>query len=120
LGEIQDFGHGKRLRNRRKRRAWLSVPGNILVLPFVALVGLGLYLSGVLGALPNVGTASTVQFAQRTSTADRDCGDFATRWEAQWFYWQAGSGDAHRLDDDGDGLACEFKTWVDWSGWFKR
>ena len=31
LGEIQDFGRGKRLRNRRKRRAWLSRPVTMMI-----------------------------------------------------------------------------------------
>jgi endonuclease YncB( thermonuclease family) len=38
---------------------------------------------------------------------DRDCGDFATQAEAQAFYQQAGPGDPHRLDGDGDARACE-------------
>ena len=42
-----------------------------------------------------------------SSGNDRDCGDFATQAEAQAFYEQAGPGDPHRLDGDGDGRACE-------------
>ena len=40
---------------------------------------------------------------------DRDCGDFATHQEAQAFYEAAGgpADDRHRLDGDGDGVACE-------------
>jgi hypothetical protein len=38
---------------------------------------------------------------------DRDCGDFATQAEAQAFYEQAGPGDPHRLNGDGDGRVCE-------------
>ncbi|MBK1669635.1 hypothetical protein CKO28_16475 [Rhodovibrio sodomensis] len=38
---------------------------------------------------------------------DRDCSDFATQAAAQAFYRQAGPGDPHRLDGDGDGRACE-------------
>ncbi|HZG83441.1 MAG TPA: thermonuclease family protein [Paenibacillus sp.] len=40
---------------------------------------------------------------------DRDCGDFATQREAQAFYEAAGGPerDPHRLDGDGDGIACE-------------
>jgi micrococcal nuclease len=40
---------------------------------------------------------------------DRDCGDFATHKEAQTFYESAGrpTADRHRLDGDGDGVACE-------------
>lgn len=38
---------------------------------------------------------------------DRDCSDFATQQEAQAFFNQAGPGDPHNLDADGDGRACE-------------
>ena len=38
---------------------------------------------------------------------DRDCRDFATQAEAQAFYEAAGPGDPHRLDGDGNGIACE-------------
>ena len=39
---------------------------------------------------------------------DRDCGDFDTQAEAQAFYEAAGGpgSDRHRLDRDGDGIAC--------------
>ena len=42
-------------------------------------------------------------------TADRDCGDFATQAAAQRFFINAGGprNDPHRLDADGDGIACE-------------
>ena len=40
---------------------------------------------------------------------DRSCDDFATWWDAQNFYHAAGgpSEDPHRLDGNGDGIACE-------------
>ncbi len=38
---------------------------------------------------------------------DMDCGDFANQAEAQAFFEAAGAGDPHRLDGDGDGIACE-------------
>lgn len=38
---------------------------------------------------------------------DKDCGDFSTHAEAQAFFEAQGPGDPHRLDRDGDGLACE-------------
>lgn len=41
------------------------------------------------------------------NSADRDCRDFRTQREAQAFFDQAGQGDPHRLDADGDGIACE-------------
>jgi micrococcal nuclease len=42
-----------------------------------------------------------------TSGGDKDCGDFSTHAQAQAFFEAAGAGDPHRLDRDGDGLACE-------------
>ena len=40
---------------------------------------------------------------------DRSCADFASWWEAQNFYYAAGgpSSDPHRLDGNGDGVACQ-------------
>ena len=43
-----------------------------------------------------------------------DCKDFHNHWEAQDCYeWclEQGAGDIHWLDDDHDGIACE---WLDW------
>lgn len=42
-----------------------------------------------------------------SSGSDKDCKDFKTHAEAQAFYQSQGPGDPHRLDSDGDGLACE-------------
>ncbi len=38
---------------------------------------------------------------------DKDCGDFTTQGAAQAFFNAAGAGDPHRLDSDGDNVACE-------------
>jgi len=38
---------------------------------------------------------------------DRDCSDFATQRAAQAFFERHQPGDPHRLDGDGDGIACE-------------
>ena len=40
---------------------------------------------------------------------DRDCSDFITQIRAQRFYEAAGGPgkDPHRIDGDGDGIACE-------------
>jgi len=83
-------------------------------------LGLAVYFSGTLSQSLPFGSSARVQFAPSMFTADRDCRDFKTRWEAQSFFRQAGPGDPHRLDDDGDGLACEFNPWFDLSGWFGR
>ncbi|NPC44989.1 excalibur calcium-binding domain-containing protein [Nocardioides sp. zg-1230] len=57
-------------------------------------------------AIVALGLGVSVQ-APASAVVDRDCGDFASQAAAQNFYLQAGAGDPHRLDDDGDGVACE-------------
>lgn len=44
-----------------------------------------------------------------TTFVDQDCGDFASQREAQAFYLSEGgpNDDPHRLDGNGDGIACE-------------
>ena len=59
----------------------------------------------VLFALVAVGlSAAPTSYAV---SVDMDCGDFATQAAAQTFYLDAGPGDPHRLDADGDGVVCE-------------
>lgn len=41
------------------------------------------------------------------SIPDRDCSDFETQPEAQRFFRRHQPGDPHRLDGNGDGVACE-------------
>ncbi|MET3697701.1 endonuclease YncB(thermonuclease family) [Bacillus oleivorans] len=63
------------------------------------------------------GYEDDVTYEERDSTAspdspeldepDRDCGDFPSWEEAQAFFEEAGTGDPHRLDGDGDGIACD-------------
>lgn len=47
--------------------------------------------------------------AAPAQAADKDCSDFATQAEAQAFFIANGgpTSDPHRLDSEGDGLACE-------------
>jgi hypothetical protein len=47
--------------------------------------------------------------APSASAADKDCSDFATQKAAQIFFLKNGgpSRDPHRLDAEGDGIACE-------------
>lgn len=65
------------------------------------------------GPTPTAAADSGTDAGAPRSTApvgvDRDCSDFATQDEAEAFYEAAGgpSVDPHRLDSDGDGLACE-------------
>jgi endonuclease YncB( thermonuclease family) len=60
----------------------------------------------VIGALALSGMAPAAAKAQ---SEDRDCGDFATQAESQGFFIDQGgpASDSHRLDSDGDGVACE-------------
>jgi endonuclease YncB( thermonuclease family) len=53
-----------------------------------------------------VGMAAGAQVTA-AKTADRDCSDFSTQQQAQQFFENAGPGDPHNLDADGDGKACE-------------
>lgn len=66
---------------------------------------LGAVLRVVLAVV--VGCLSALALAPSAHAADRDCGDFATQAAAQIFFNAAGPGDPHRLDSDGDGVACE-------------
>ncbi|WP_457205031.1 thermonuclease family protein [Nocardioides sp. P5_C9_2] len=59
----------------------------------------------VAGAL--VGSVVPAQAGVTARFADMDCSDFPTQADAQAFFLAAGPGDPHRLDAEGDGLACE-------------
>jgi endonuclease YncB( thermonuclease family) len=52
---------------------------------------------------------ASLLMAAPAQAADRDCSDFATQAEAQAFFIANGgpTADPHRLDSEGDGLACE-------------
>ncbi len=50
---------------------------------------------------------SALPLANPVKGSDRNCGDFESWREAQAFFEAAGPGDPHRLDRDGDGIACE-------------
>jgi hypothetical protein len=68
------------------------------------VIGLSTTLVTVLAAaLTSLATAPTA------AAADRDCGDFRSQRDAQVFFLNAGGphSDPHRLDSDGDGIACE-------------
>ncbi|MDO8573292.1 MAG: excalibur calcium-binding domain-containing protein [Candidatus Daviesbacteria bacterium] len=56
---------------------------------------------------PEINVTPTQKPTGTTKSGDKDCTDFATHAEAQAFFESAGSGDPHRLDRDGDGIACE-------------
>lgn len=67
----------------------------------VRALALAIVSLGLTAGLAIVGQAPASAFS------DRDCGDFPSQAAAQNFFLQAGAGDPHRLDDDGDGVACE-------------
>lgn len=67
----------------------------------VRALALAVVSLGLTAGLAIVGQAPASAFS------DRDCGDFPSQADAQNFFLQAGAGDPHRLDDDGDGVACE-------------
>jgi endonuclease YncB( thermonuclease family) len=69
------------------------------MLPRIALAPVVALIAGFLLVM----TPSAAQ------AADKDCGDFATQAEAQQFFLNAGGpqSDPHRLDAEGDGVACE-------------
>jgi hypothetical protein len=54
-----------------------------------------------------INSQSTNSNTGNYSGGDKDCSDFATHSEAQAFFEAAGAGDPHRLDRDGDNMACE-------------
>lgn len=66
--------------------------------------------TGVVTAIVGLlATLLTAVAAPAGAVVDRDCGDFATQAGAQSFFLANGGprSDPHRLDDDGDGRACE-------------
>jgi len=67
--------------------------------------------SGTAGnvTVPTGGVAAAAGLRFDPLGPDRDCGEFANQAEAQAFYVAAGgpARDPHRLDRDGDGIACE-------------
>lgn len=62
---------------------------------------------GVVCILVSASVAVLLLAAPPASAQDRDCSDFSSQSEAQDFYQQAGPGDPHGLDADGDGRACD-------------
>ena len=54
-----------------------------------------------------VATVAVVSVESAAAQVDSDCSDFVWQEDAQAFFEAAGPGDPHRLDADGDGIACE-------------
>jgi len=81
------------------------------VIAGLAVAGLGLWGVSSLSSSesePNSLRPDTDYTTTRSPSAgDRDCGDFSTQAQAQTFFENAGYGDPHDLDRDGDGVACE-------------
>lgn len=66
-------------------------------------------LRKLLSALFALSLALSFAVSPAYAFADKDCDDFATWEEAQRFFEENGgpARDPHRLDRDGDGIACE-------------
>lgn len=67
-------------------------------------------LRGILAStLATMLIGASMLMAAPAQAADMDCGDFATQADAQAFYIANGGPavDPHRLDSEGDGVACE-------------
>lgn len=68
-------------------------------------------LAAVVAALLGLVATMLVSFSAPAGAVfvDRDCGDFSSQAAAQNFFLANGGpqSDPHRLDDDGDGVACE-------------
>jgi hypothetical protein len=61
----------------------------------------------VSGPIPSLPTGGSAAYQCRHNAYN--CGDFRTQFEAQAAYRACGGrrNDVHRLDEDGDGFACE-------------
>jgi Excalibur calcium-binding domain len=94
MGQLVRFPKRSQIAPRRPRRWRIGRWVPIRTLTGAAVIGALIY------ALPH---------EQRPIFTDRNCADFATQGEAQAFFRAQGPGDPHRLDDDGDGRACEAK-----------
>ena len=68
-----------------------------------------MHRSSSLATVVLAATASVLFTGTASASADRDCPDFATQAEAQAAF-DAVPGDPERLDQDGDGIACEDLT----------
>ena len=101
-------------------RSWST----ITLLTGLVMIGIAVCLVGIPDALAPLGPAQTIssgfKFAPAAFSVDRDCNYFRTQAEAQAFFKQAGAGDLHHLDDDGDGIACDLNPWFDLSGWLGK
>ena len=110
MSEIQDFEHLTRADRQARHTLASRYKGKLLT--GIVMVGLAAYLLWAPEPLAPLGLARTNaqqwKFAPSAFSVDRDCDYFRSLGEAQAFFQQAGPGDPHQLDDDGDGLACEF------------
>jgi hypothetical protein len=66
-------------------------------------------LGGAVIALTLTTSAFALSAAPAHAVGDKDCADFDSQRQAQIFFLNHGGpdNDPHRLDDDGDGIACE-------------
>lgn len=75
-------------------------------------------LTLLIGLFVGLATALVGGTAPAAHAADRDCGDFSTQKAAQIFFLDNGGphSDPHRLDSEGDGVACESNPCPCYSG----
>ena len=89
--EIEKMEEGEKIEKKNNWIGWL-----------VLLIGGGL-LWFSFNSTPDTETKYVL-----SESEDYDCSDFSTQIEAQGFFEdEGGRGDAHGLDRDGDGIACE-------------
>ncbi len=99
--------------SKGERERGLRNPRWAFTLAVVAIAGLaGLLVYFTVfdsSSEPQGETAAAIQVVTSAPLADRNCSDFETLPEAQYFYEGAGgpASDPHRLDLDRDGIACE-------------
>lgn len=107
MGKVHFFN---RARHRRTRRRWVYAAA------FVLATGAVLATPDVANQAPeepmryamNAWVATDAVPEPPRAILAVDCASFDNQAEAQAFLAQSGPGDPHRLDDDNDGIACEW------------
>jgi hypothetical protein len=101
----QSRPHRRRAPNRFRFPFWAG---------WVVVIGVGAYL--VSSRTPGSSEKATYQCGRNAY----NCSDFGTRLEAQAAYLACGGpgNDVHLLDDDRDGLVCEYLPLIPWLAGF--
>ena len=99
---------GTELGHRQVRRGWGKV--YVFARPFRRVTSYRNAQAAARSERRGVWGACGGNFHRASAFVDRDCEDFASQADAQRFFEANGGGparDPHRLDADGDGVACE-------------